>query len=46
MRKIWTILIAISLGSSIGGCANWKCTIPDLLPKFCQAGPGASPAVN
>jgi hypothetical protein len=43
MRKIWTILIAISLGSSVGGCAtNWKCAIPDLLPKFCQAGPAAN----
>jgi hypothetical protein len=38
MRKIRTILIAISLGSVIGACSNWKCDIPDLLPKFCRAG--------
>jgi hypothetical protein len=41
MRNIWTILIAISLGSAIGACTNWKCEIPDLLPKFCRVGPAA-----
>jgi hypothetical protein len=42
MRNIWTILIAISLGSAVGACSsNWKCDIPDLLPKFCRAGPAA-----
>jgi hypothetical protein len=41
MRKISTILIAISLGSAVGACSSipWKCTIPDLLPKFCKTGP-------
>jgi hypothetical protein len=41
MRNIWTILIVISLGSAVGACANWKCIIPDLVPKFCQASPAA-----
>jgi hypothetical protein len=39
MRKIWTILVAISLGSSIGACT--KCDIPDIAPKFCRTGPSA-----
>jgi hypothetical protein len=44
MRQIWTILIAISLGSAVGACSstNWKCAIPDLLPKFCRTGLAAS----
>jgi hypothetical protein len=41
MQKIWTILIAISLGSAAGACSSipWKCAIPDLIPKFCGTGP-------
>jgi hypothetical protein len=40
MRKIWTVLIAISLGCGLGACS--KCDIPDLLPKTCKAGPGTN----
>ena len=36
MGKIWTVLIAISLGLAMGACS--KCEIPDLLPKMCKAG--------
>jgi hypothetical protein len=40
MRKISTIVIAVWLGSTVGACSgNWKCDIPDLLPKFCRTGP-------
>jgi hypothetical protein len=35
MLKFWTILIAISLGSSVGACSGIKCAIPDYIPKFC-----------
>jgi hypothetical protein len=38
MRKVWTVLIAVSLGLALGACS--KCDIPDLLPKSCKAGPG------
>jgi len=36
MRKVWTVLIAISLGLATGACS--KCEIPDLLPKMCKTG--------
>ena len=39
MRKILTVLIAVSLGLAIGACS--KCEIPDLLPKMCKSGTGA-----
>jgi hypothetical protein len=38
MRKIWTVLIAVSLGLALGACS--KCEIPDLLPKMCKTGTG------
>ena len=40
MRKIWTVLIAVSLGLGLGACS--KCEIPDLLPKVCKTGAGAA----
>jgi hypothetical protein len=40
MRKIWTVLIAISPGLAMGACS--KCEIPDLLLKMCRTGIGAS----
>jgi hypothetical protein len=40
MRKIVTVLIAISLGSAVGACS--KCEIPDLLPKMCKTGAGTN----
>ena len=40
MRKIWMVLIAVSLGLGLGACS--KCDIPDLLPKTCKAGPGTN----
>ncbi len=40
MRRIWTVLIAVSLGLGLGACS--KCDIPDLLPKSCKAGPGTN----
>jgi hypothetical protein len=47
MRKMWAILIAISLGWAVSACS--KCDIPDLLPKipdllpkFCRNGPAAN----
>jgi len=36
MRKIWTVLIAVSLGWAMGACS--KCEIPDMLPKMCKTG--------
>jgi hypothetical protein len=36
MRTIWTVLIALLLGSAMGACS--KCEIPDLLPKICKTG--------
>jgi hypothetical protein len=36
MRKIWMVLIAVLLGSTVGACS--KCEIPDLLPKICKTG--------
>jgi hypothetical protein len=40
MRKIWTVVIAISLGLALGACS--KCEIPDLLPKMCKTGAGTN----
>jgi hypothetical protein len=40
MRKIWTVVIAISLGLAVGACS--KCEIPDLLPKMCKTGAGTN----
>src|ERR1700730_1460546 len=40
MRKIWTVVIAISLGLAVGACS--KCEIPDLLPKMCKTGTGTN----
>jgi hypothetical protein len=37
MRKIWTVVIAVTLAAGTGACS--KCDIPDLLPKFCRTGP-------
>jgi hypothetical protein len=36
MRKICAVLIAVLLGSAMGGCS--KCEVPDLLPKMCKTG--------
>jgi hypothetical protein len=36
MCKIWTILVAVVVGSAMGACS--KCEIPDLLPKICKTG--------
>jgi len=36
MRKIWTVLIAVSFGLAMR--ARSKCEIPDLLPKICKTG--------
>ncbi len=38
MRKIWTVLIAISLAFAMGACS--KCEVPDLLSKMCRTGTG------
>lgn len=38
MRKICTVLVALSLGFATGACS--KCEIPDLLPKMCKTGTG------
>jgi hypothetical protein len=40
MRRVWTVLIAVTLGLGVGACS--KCDIPDLLPKTCKAGPGVN----
>ncbi len=40
MRKIWAMVVAISLGLAVGACS--KCDVPDMLPKFCRAGPAPS----
>jgi hypothetical protein len=36
MRKIWTVVIAVSLGLAMGACSKFE--IPDLLPKMCKTG--------
>ena len=38
MRKVWSVVIALSLGLALGACS--KCEIPDLLPKMCKTGTG------
>jgi len=38
MRKIWTVVIVLALGSALGACS--KCEFPDLLPKMCKTGTG------
>lgn len=40
MRKVWAMVVLISLGSAVGACS--KCDVPDMLPKFCRAGPAPS----
>ncbi len=40
MRKILTVVIAISFGLALGACS--KCDVPDLLPKMCRTGPAAN----
>jgi len=36
MRKLWAVLLAVSLGLALGACS--KCDIPDMLPKSCKTG--------
>jgi hypothetical protein len=36
MRKLWAVLLAVSLGLALGACS--KCDIPDWLPKSCKTG--------
>jgi len=40
MQKIWVVVIAMLLVSAMGACS--KCDVPDLLPKFCRAGPATN----
>jgi hypothetical protein len=36
MRKLWAVLLAISMGLALGACS--KCDVPDMLPKSCKTG--------
>jgi hypothetical protein len=38
MLKVFSVLLAVALGLSVGACS--KCDVPDLFPKSCNAGPG------
>ena len=38
MRKILTVLIALSLASALGACS--KCDIAGVGPNMCRSGPG------
>jgi hypothetical protein len=40
MRKIWAVLLAVSLGASLSACS--KCDMPVLMPKSCKGGTGPS----
>jgi hypothetical protein len=40
MRKIWAVLVAVSLGLGLSACS--KCDVPDFLPKSCKGGPSPS----
>jgi predicted lipoprotein len=40
MRKIWAVLLAVSLGVALSACS--KCDVPDLTPKSCKGGTGPS----
>jgi hypothetical protein len=40
MRKIWAVVVAVSLGMALSACS--KCDVPDLLQKSCKGGTGPS----
>ena len=40
MRKIWAVLLAVSLGVGLSACS--KCDMPVLMPKSCKGGTGPS----
>ena len=40
MRKIWAVVVAVSLGMALSACS--KCDVPDLMQKSCKGGTGPS----
>jgi predicted lipoprotein len=40
MRKIWAVLVAISLGIGLSACS--KCDVPVYTPNSCRGGTGPS----
>ena len=44
MRKIWAVLLAVSMGMALSACS--KCDVPDLLPKSCRSGPSPSQSLS
>jgi hypothetical protein len=40
MRKIWAVLVAVSLGIGLSACS--KCDVPVYMPNSCKGGTGPS----
>jgi hypothetical protein len=40
MRKIWAVVVAVSLGMALSACS--KCDVPDWFSKSCKGGTGPS----
>jgi hypothetical protein len=40
MRKIWAVVVAVSLGMALSACS--KCDVPDWLSRSCKGGTGPS----
>jgi hypothetical protein len=43
MRKIWAVLLAVSLGMALSACS--KCDVPVYMPGACHGGPGPGQAL-
>ena len=44
MRKIWAVVVAVSLGMALGGCS--KCDMPTYGPNACHGGAPAQSLVG
>jgi len=40
MRKIWAVVVAVSLGMALSACS--KCDVPDWFSRSCKGGTGPS----
>jgi hypothetical protein len=43
MRKIWAVLLAVSLGMALSACS--KCDVPVYMPGACRGGPSPGQAL-
>jgi hypothetical protein len=44
MRKIWAVLLAVSLGMALSACS--KCDVPVYMPGSCRGGPSPGVMLN